>query len=215
MRFVCLIAALGLVLAGCRSDQSETERSRSDLSPLFQPLPATAPEPDDNPTTVERVELGHMLFFEPKLSRSGTISCNTCHVVGAAGVDHRAIAIGEGARTGTRNSPTVYNAAFLQSQFWDGRAPTLEEQAKGPITAHVEMDLTPEEAVEALHSVGYEPYFERAFPEADSVITFDQVAQAIAAFERTLITPGSPFDRYLEGEEDALTQQQKDGFMLF
>src|SRR5690606_14126316 len=143
------------------------------------------------------------------------ISCNTCHVIGAAGVDHRAIAMGEGARTGPRNSPTVYNAAFLQSQFWDGRAPTLEEQAKGPIQAHVEMDLTPEEAVENLSATGYGPYFARAFPEADSALTFDHLAMAIAAFERTLITPGSAFDRYLEREDDALTEQQREGLLLF
>src|SRR5690606_23782877 len=139
----------------------------ADVSPLFQPLPESAEHPEDNPGTPERIDLGHKLFFEPKLSRSGIISCNTCHVVGAAGVDAREVAIGEGARTGPRNSPTVYNAAFLSAQFWDGRAPTLEEQAKGPIQAHVEMDLTPEEAVERLREVGYEPLFAAAFPEDD------------------------------------------------
>ncbi len=207
------LTVLFLGIAGCRSD--ERDGVRQDVSPLFQPLPAEAPAPEDNPTTPERVELGHKLFFEPKLSRSGTISCNTCHVVGAAGVDHREVAMGEGARTGPRNSPTVFNAAFLKSQFWDGRAPTLEEQAKGPIQAHVEMDLTPEEAVERLRETGYEPFFRAAFPEADTAITFDHIAKAIAAFERTLLTPGSPFDRYLEGDDDALTPEQKEGLALF
>lgn len=156
-----------------------------------------------------------MLFFEPKLSRSGTISCNTCHVVGAAGVDARDVAIGEGARTGPRNSPTVYNAAFLSAQFWDGRAPTLEEQAKGPIQAHVEMDLTPDEAVERLRETGYEPYFTAAFPGETDPLTFDNVARAIAVFERTLLTPGAPFDRYLEGDTTALSADQKAGLELF
>ena len=213
--FLCALVGAVLVLSGCRTGEDGSTGTSGELSPLFQPLPASAPEPADNPSTPERVDLGRMLFFEPKLSRSGTIACNTCHVVGAAGVDHRDVAIGEGARTGPRNSPTVFNAAFLQSQFWDGRAPTLEEQAKGPIQAHVEMDLTPEEAVENLRATGYEPYFARAFPEADTALTFDHVAMAIAAFERTLLTPGSPFDRYLEGEEDALTPEQKEGLTLF
>lgn len=185
------------------------------VSPLFQPLPAAAPQPAENPGTPERVALGHQLFFEPKLSRSGVISCNTCHVVGAAGVDAREVAIGEGARTGPRNSPTVFNAAFLGAQFWDGRAPTLEEQAKGPIQAHVEMDLTPEEAVLRLRETGYEPLFAVAFPGEAEPLTFDNVANAIAAFERTLITPGAPFDRYLAGDTTALTAQQKRGLALF
>lgn len=214
------IVTLGVAFvwsAGCQNggDADATAERPEGVSPLFEPIPEQAPVPEDNPMTEARVELGHKLFFEPKLSRSGTISCNTCHVVGAAGVDHRAVAMGEGARTGPRNSPTVFNAAFLQSQFWDGRAPTLEEQAKGPIQAHVEMDLTPEEAVQRLRATGYEQYFAQAFPEADTAVTFDHLAKAIAAFERTLITPGSPFDRYLEGDEDALTQQQKEGLALF
>jgi hypothetical protein len=158
---------------------------------MFEPLAEVAAAPADNPTTLERVALGHKLFFEPKLSRSGTIACNTCHVVGAAGVDHRETAMGEGARVGVRNSPTVYNAAFLVAQFWDGRAPTLEEQAKGPIQAHVEMDLTPPEAVARLIETGYAPLFAEAFG-GDSALTFDNVAKAIAAFERTLVTPEHP-----------------------
>jgi len=215
-----LLVPLLLALAACAGENGDevatADRSRPEgVSPLFQPLPEQPPEPEDNPTTPERVELGHKLFFEPKLSRSGIISCNTCHVVGAAGVDAREIAIGEGARTGTRNSPTVFNAAFLSSQFWDGRAPTLEEQAKGPIQAHVEMDLTPEEAVERLRETGYEPLFAAAFPGEEDPLTFDNVARAIASFERTLVTPGAPFDRYLEGDTNALTPQQREGLALF
>jgi cytochrome c peroxidase len=185
------------------------------VSPLFAPLPAEAPAPEDNPTTAERVDLGHKLYFEPKLSRSGVISCNTCHVVGAAGIDARHVAIGEGAREGTRNSPTVFNAAFLKAQFWDGRAPTLEEQAKGPIQAHVEMDLTPAEVIARLDSVGYRPFFEAAFSGEADPLTFDNVAKAIAAFERTLITPGAPFDRYLAGDTAALDGIQRAGLAVF
>ena len=139
------------------------------------PLPLEAEHPVDNPGTPERIDLGHKLFFEPRLSRSGVISCNTCHVVGAAGVDAREVAIGEGARTGPRNSPTVLNAAFLHAQFWDGRAAALEDQAKRPIQAHVEMDLTPDEAVERLRETGYGPFFEAAFPgEANPLSLFQE-----------------------------------------
>ncbi len=185
------------------------------LSPLFETLPATAPAPTDNPTSAERVELGHKLFFEPKLSRSGTIACNTCHVIGAAGVDNRDVAMGEGARTGPRNSPTVFNAAFLKAQFWDGRAPTLEEQAKGPIQAHVEMDLTPNEAVARLRATGYAPLFAEAFGGDTAALTFDNLAKAIAAFERTLLTPGAPFDHYLAGDSTALGPEARAGLALF
>ncbi|HLU25981.1 MAG TPA: cytochrome-c peroxidase [Longimicrobiales bacterium] len=210
-----LIAAVGCG-SGAPAPEDRVALTRpADVSPLFQPLPETAEHPPDNPGTPERIDLGHKLFFEPKLSRSGIISCNTCHVVGAAGVDARPVAIGEGAREGPRNSPTVYNAAFLAAQFWDGRAPTLEEQAKGPIQAHVEMDLTPEEAVERLREVGYEPLFRAAFPDEEDPLTFDNIAKAIAAFERTLITPGSAFDRYLGGDTAALTAQQKRGLQIF
>lgn len=210
-----LLVAVTSAAVSCRPAEPPPEGPPAGVSPLFAVLPAEAPEPEDNPTTVERVDLGRMLFFEPKLSRSATISCNTCHVVGAAGVDHRDVAMGEGARTGPRNSPTVFNAAFLVAQFWDGRAPTLEEQAKGPIQAHVEMDLTPDEAVDRLRETGYGPYFEQAFAGEADPLTFDNVAKAIAAFERTLVTPGSAFDRYLEGEETALTDEQKEGLTLF
>lgn len=214
----CIILGLGFGLCfmtGCQRAADEGLGRPEGVSELFEPLPEQATDPEDNPSTPEKIDLGHKLFFEPRLSRSGTISCNTCHVVGAAGVDHREVALGEGARTGPRNSPTVFNAAFLDAQFWDGRAPTLEEQAKGPIQAHVEMDLTPEEAVERLRETGYEPFFAAAFPGEEDPLTFDNIAKALAAFERTLLTPGSAFDRYLAGDEDALTPLQKEGLALF
>ncbi|MGD2071741.1 MAG: cytochrome c peroxidase [Gemmatimonadota bacterium] len=214
---VVAAAACGPEREGAAADaEARTDVAvRPEVSPLFEPLPEEAEHPETNPGTPERIDLGHKLFFEPRLSRSGVISCNTCHVVGAAGVDSREVAIGEGARTGPRNSPTVFNAAFLGSQFWDGRAPTLEEQAKGPIQAHVEMDLTPEEAVQRMRETGYAPLFRAAFPDEEEPLTFDNLAKAIAAFERTLITPGSAFDRYLAGELDALTEQEREGLALF
>lgn len=220
LALIVLLAAapfllFGAMLSGCTSGEETDDGINERVQRLFEPIPAEAEAPEDNPMTEARVDLGHKLFFEQKLSRSGNISCNTCHVVGAAGVDNRRVAIGEQGREGPRTSPTVYNAAFLGMQFWDGRAATLEEQAKGPIQAHVEMDLTPEEAVSRLRSTGYLPFFEEAFPEDDDPLNFDNVARAIASFERTLITPGSPFDRYLEGERDALSATQLAGLELF
>ncbi|MDG5767927.1 cytochrome c peroxidase [Balneolales bacterium ANBcel1] len=200
------------LVTSCGSDEPAL---RADVSPLFEPIPPEAPVPEDNPMTPEKVDLGHKLFFEPLLSRSGIISCNSCHVVGAAGVDHRDVAIGEQGRLGPRNTPTVYNAAFLKAQFLDGRAETLEEQAKGPIQAHVEMDLTPEEAIARLERTGYRPYFEQAFPEDEDALTFENLAKAIASFERTLITHGSPFDDYLEGDDQALTEMELAGLRIF
>jgi len=210
-----LLVGSALWLSACQSD-GDADGPSSQVSSLFEPIPEEAPvSVNDDPTTKAKIELGHKLFFEQRLSRSGTISCNTCHVVGAAGVDHQQVAIGESARKGPRNSPTVYNAAYLESQFWDGRAADLKEQAKGPIQAHVEMDLTKDEAVARLRETGYGPIFERTFPKADTALTFDHIAEAIATFEKTLTTPGSPFDKYLEGDEDALTEKQKAGLDLF
>jgi len=200
-----------LLLSSCQSGEKWTPEAAQ----LFDPIPADAPIPEDNPMTDEKIDLGHKLFFEPRLSRSGIISCNTCHSVGAAGVDHRSVAIGEMGRLGPRNSPTVFNAAFLKAQFLDGRAETLEEQAVGPIQAHVEMDLTPEEAMERLEVSGYRPLFSEAFPDDDEPFTFDNLAKAIATFERTLITHGAPFDDYLQGNKDALTEEEIAGLELF
>lgn len=209
------VLAGGFWLTACQSSGNGEEGPSKRISTLFEPLPEEAPNLGDGPVAEARIDLGHKLYFEPKLSRSGNISCNTCHVVGAAGVDHRKVSKGVGDREGRRNSPTVYNAAFLESQFWDGRAATLEEQAKGPLQAHVEMDMTPELVVKRLRSLGYTSLFKEAYPKADTAVTFNHVADAIAAFERTLITPGAPFDRYLEGEEDALTAKQKKGLETF
>ena len=210
-----LLGTFGIISCQQGDNARQTAEAPVTPHPLFEVLPAEAEDPEYNPSTPEKVDLGHKLFFEPKLSRSGIISCNSCHVVGAAGVDHRARAIGEGAQVGPRNSPTVFNAAFLAAQFWDGRAATLEEQAEGPIQAHVEMDLTPEEAVNRMYNTGYLPYFEAAFPDEEDPLTFQNIAFAIASFERTLLTPGSPFDHYLEGNFDILNEQELAGLKLF
>lgn len=182
----------------------------------WQALPEAAPAPADNPTTEEKVELGRMLFFDPRLSSTGTISCFSCHNVTEGGDDHRPTSIGVHGQKGGRNAPTVWNAAFLSAQFWDGRAPTLEEQAKGPPENPIEMGMANLDAVvQRIKSIpGYQPYFEAAFGKGD-VITIDNIARAIAAYERTLITPNSAFDRYVKGDASALTEQQVRGMSTF
>ncbi len=183
---------------------------------LFKPIPASAPPFKDNAATPAKVELGKMLYFEPRLSESHSISCNSCHMVGMGGVDLQETSLGHRWQHGGRNAPTVYNAVFGVAQFWDGRAKDLEQQAGGPLVNPVEMDTTEEHVVEQLKGIpGYAAVFAKAFPGTKDPITFDNVRKAIAVFEATLITPNAPFDRYLEGNEKALDANQKEGLALF
>lgn len=182
----------------------------------WQALPSAAPAPADNPTTPAKVRLGKMLFFDPRLSSTGTVSCFSCHNVMEGGDDHRPVSIGVEAQRGGRNAPTVWNAAFLSVQFWDGRAATLEEQAKGPPVNPIEMGMKGiSQEIQRIRRIpGYRPYFEQAFGSGD-VVTMDNAAKAIAAYERTLITPGGPYDRYVQGDHRALTAQQVRGMNTF
>lgn len=182
----------------------------------WRSLPDTAPAPADNPTTASRVELGKMLYFDPRFSSTGTVSCFSCHNVMEGGDDHRPTSIGVHGQKGGRNAPTVWNAAFHSLQFWDGRAATLEEQSKGPPVNPIEMGMEDLGAViERIRAIpGYVPYFAAAFGAGD-VITMENAARAIAAYERTLITPGSAFDRYADGDATALTTTQRRGMDTF
>lgn len=166
------------------------------------------------PQQEAKIELGKMLWFDPRLSLSGKISCNSCHDLSTNGADTKPLSVGYAGRKGTVNSPTVFNAEKQIAQFWDGRAKTLAEQATGPITNPLEMAMTPELAEGVIRSIpGYRPYFEKAFGSKDP--TFSEIAEALAAFETTLTTPNAPFERYLKGDKTALTQQQIDGMKLF
>lgn len=183
---------------------------------VWQALPAQAPAPADNPTTPAKVALGKRLFFEKRLSADGTLSCASCHdLSGKAGGDGRPTARGVRGQVGSRNAPTVWNAAFQSVLFWDGRASSLEEQAKGPILNPVEMGLA--SAAEAERrlaaAAGYRADFAEAF--GDETVTFDRIAKAIAAFERTLITPDAPYDRFVQGDVGALSPAQLRGMALF
>ena len=185
---------------------------REEALDLFEPIPQS-PDPAPSP---EAVELGKMLFFEPRLSEGHNISCNTCHNLGTGGVDLAPVSLGHRWQKGGRNSPTVFNAIFNTAQFWDGRATTLEEQAGGPMINPVEMGSTPEHVEEQLRGIpGYMTYFAAAFPGQEQPVTFENAANAIAAFEATLITPNSPFDRFLAGDDAAMTEEQKAGLRAF
>lgn len=182
---------------------------------IWPALPDVAPAPENNPTTDEKVELGKILYFDPRLSATGTVSCNSCHNVMLSGDDNRATSFGIKGLLGGRNAPTVWNATFQSVQFWDGRAKDLEEQAAGPITNPIEMGMESHDlAVDNLKKIsGYAELFAKAF--GDDMITIDRVTKAIAAYERTLITPNSAYDLYKKGDKTALNEQQMRGMQAF
>lgn len=184
---------------------------------IWYALPDKAPEPPDNPTTPEKVALGERLFFDPTLSRDGTVACASCHdLMLKGGADGLPTSVGINGFTGSRNAPTVWNAAFQLVLFWDGRAHSLEEQAAGPPLNPGEMGMPTAAAVEerVRGNSAYAPLFERAFGPG-TPITMDTITAAIAAYERTLITPDTPYDRFVRGEEAALAAPQKRGMWLF
>lgn len=181
----------------------------------FRPLPDQPPIPADNPQTPEKIELGKMLWFDPRLSMDGSISCNSCHNVMFHGGDGRPVGAGIHGQRGGRGSPTVWNSAFHSVQFWDGRAASLEEQALGPLVNSVEMGMTSHDLViERIKQIpGYVQAFKKVFPK-DKAPTIKNAAKAIAAYERTLITPNAPFDKYMKGNKKAMNAQQIRGMKL-
>ena len=183
----------------------------------FEALPAISPIPANNSLTEAKVELGKMLFFEPRISGSGVISCATCHNPALGWTDRIPRATGHAAQVGERNTPTVLNSGFFGAQFWDGRAADLEAQALGPIEADIEMNMSLDDAITRLKGFKeYQDAFARAYGgNGEKQITPNNVAHAMASFQRTLNTPNSTFDRYLSGDLNALTEQQKRGMALF
>jgi len=180
----------------------------------FEALPQSPLVPKDNLMTPGKVELGKKLYFDPRISKTGTVSCNSCHNVMLGGEDNRAVSIGINGLKGGRSSPTVWNSAFNSVQFWDGRATSLEEQAKGPMTNPVEMGMENHETVmNRLKSIpGYVIEFEKVYGK-DS-LNIDNVAKAIASYERTLVTPDSLFDRFQKGDKKALSDRAQRGMKL-
>ncbi len=171
------------------------------------------PVPDDNPMTAEKVELGKLLYFDTRLSKDGTVSCATCHDPLKGWTDHAATSTGIDGQVGGANSPTVINSAYATAQFWDGRAATLEDQALGPIENPIEMGHKLSDLVPQLNEIAaYKERFQAVF---GTDVTSDGIAKAIAAFERTVLSGNSPYDKFKAGDEDALTDAQKSGLQLF
>lgn len=170
--------------------------------------------PADNPLTPEKIKLGEALYFDKRLSADGTVSCATCHDPAIAFTDHNATAVGIRSGRNPRNAPTVLNAMFSANLFWDGRARSLEEQAKHPLVNATEMGMQNYEAVVArvAGDPAYVASFRRAFKSA---ITIETIVKAIAAFERTQLSGNSPFDRFIAGDRNAISAAQKRGWELF
>lgn len=219
MKFISIVASMLIVSSTFAADLAQSAKDAGLL-----PLPKTQKEVDSalksiglepGKFTNEKAELGKKLYFEPRLSKSGIISCNTCHNLGLGGTDGVSAAVGHGWKENPHhlNSPTVYNSVFNTTQFWDGRSATLSDQAKGPIENPVEMATPANLAVEKIASLPeYVAEFTKIYGK-DSV-TFDNIADAIAMFERTLITP-SKYDKFLRGDKKALSKAEQDGLKLF
>jgi cytochrome c peroxidase len=226
-RFVCCAALV--VLPACQREPTVTRLEAAD--PTNQETPKVAPINEDlSPRLLRRfvpihgapigrdtalVHLGRILFFEPLLSRTGKVSCNSCHPLDRYGTTATRFSVGVDGKQGRRNAPTVYNTAGHTSLFWDGRAAGLAEQALGPLSNPAEMDMKPGSIVRVLQAVpGYRPLFERAFPRESQPISIANVSAALAEYERGLMTPGR-WDQYLEGDKRALTAPEKEGVRLF
>lgn len=187
-----------------------------DANPLLGLPPV--PVPANNPQTPAKIALGDKLFHDKRFSIDGTISCSSCHDGDKGFTDNLPVSVGHHGLTGTRNAPTVINAAFYKSQFWDGREPDLEGQSKGPFVNPVEAGLANHEPI--LQIVRSDPEYQAAFKQVFNVggeqLTMDHVSKAIASFERSIVAGNSAFDRfYFKGDKSALTEQQQRGFQVF
>lgn len=216
MKIKNIAIAAALVVVGAQADLIKQAKDAG-LKPIPKEISELYKLIDNpkNPLTKGKIELGKKLYFDPRLSKSGLISCNTCHNLALGGDDNVPVATGHKWRHNPHhlNSPTVYNAVFNVKQFWDGRAKDLEEQATGPIQAHPEMAEKAEDAVKVVMSIPeYRAAFEKAYP--GEKVTIKTIGKAIAAFERTLVTP-SRFDDFLNGDKSALTKAEKEGLKTF
>lgn len=214
--WIAAACAAACLLAGLAVAQTEpTPQLQATAQALFRPLPELMLDPD-RPFSDELVELGKLLYYDPRLSASGFISCNSCHNLATYGVDNLPTSLGHRWAVGPRNAPTVLNAALHVAQFWDGRAVDVEEQAQGPILNPIEMAMPSAEiTIERIASMpGYVDAFAAAFPDAAEPLTYVNLADAIGAFERTLTTPDR-FDDYLRGDAEALSSEELSGLQVF
>lgn len=200
----CLSVSIAFAFAG----MAQAEQRYKPNNELIKPIEVAQVK------NQAEVELGKKLFFEPRLSRSGFISCNSCHNLSMGGTDNLKTSIGDKWTQGPINSPTVLNATLNFVQFWDGRAANLQEQAGGPIANPKEMAFSHDLAVDILSSIPqYRAEFKEVFKE--DKITIEQITRALAAFEETLVTPNSRFDKWLKGDEKAINDQELRGYLLF
>ncbi len=223
-RFYFILASFTLLaMVSCNSKSkkkaatisAEEMAAYKQAAGMFAVLPTEAPNPA-NPLTKEKIALGKALYYDVRLSKDKTQSCNTCHNIATYGVDNEPTSKGDNGGRGTRNSPTVFNAALHSAQFWDGRNKDVEEQAGGPILNPVEMAI-PDEAfvLDRLKKVdAYKKMFSDAYPNDKDPFTFKNLTWAIAAFERTLLTP-SKFDKFLAGNDKALSAAELKGMKTF
>jgi cytochrome c peroxidase len=205
MRFhLCLLLTAALLPAASAADKDQFK------VPLgLKPVPV----PADNPMTTEKVELGKQLYFDPRLSCDNTVSCASCHDPKKGWSNSAKFATGVRGQVGGRSAPTIINAAYSDLQFWDGRAKLLEGQALGPIQNPIEMDHKLEECVTKLNKIkGYRDQFQKVF---GSEVTSENIAKAIAAFERTILSGNAPYDKFKAGDEKALSASAQRGMKLF
>ncbi|MBL0170916.1 MAG: c-type cytochrome [Gemmatimonadaceae bacterium] len=226
-RFLTALTIAGALMFGaCKAERQATNEAATTvnadaivLTPaalaVFAPLPAQL-EVSGQPLSDAKIALGRTLFYETLLSDGHDVSCNSCHALNGWGADGRKVSLGHDGRAGTRNAPTVYNAAGHFAQFWDGRASDVEAQAKGPILNPVEMGMLDSAAVLAhlRASKSYVAAFRAAFSGEAEPITYDNVGRAIGAFERKLVTPAR-WDRLLSGDSTALTAPEREGLQTF
>jgi cytochrome c peroxidase len=235
MRALPVVAVIGISVIACKRERSHPVQPPPPAASLaaepprtvapeldveavrraFEPLPSRFDTPA-NPATPEKIALGRMLYFDPRLSKAQDLSCASCHDLTRGGADVERFSKGHQGKLGGRNAPTVFNAAGQIAQFWDGRAETVEEQAKGPVLNPVEMAMPdPAYVTTVLHSIpGYVTAFAQAFPGEHEPITYDNFGRAIGAFERGLVTP-TQFDALLAGKDDALDPAERAGLALF
>ena len=208
-----VVATVGVAEPGMSAtDDPLTLQARA----IFKPIPNKPPELAGNPATPEKVALGAMLYFDPRISATHSISCASCHNIGLGGADNSPTSAGFHGTRGGRNSPTVFNAAFNVSQFWDGRAADLEQQAGGPMVNPVEMASSKSHVAEQLAALPqYRVAFAKVFSGEPTPVSLANAQKAIAVFEATLTTPNAPFDRFLRGDATALDANQKAGLSLF
>jgi cytochrome c peroxidase len=206
------LVAFFLAPQGQNSRAEERSKASGALPRVPLGLPKV-PVPASNPMTPEKVELGKLLYFDKRVSKDGTVSCATCHDPKSGWTEHDATSTGIHGQKGARNAPTVINAAYADSQFWDGRAASLEAQAVGPVGNPIEMGSSMKLVVEKFSKIpGYQKRFRKVFHTG---VTEKGFAQAIAAFERTILSGGSPYDQFQAGRKNALTAAQKRGMKLF